>query len=242
MWKTKMKVMLLTLAGSAFMIAALPSVQAASPDAAGGDKAPAAAPASNDHGTGKAKGHTRAAKEQDGGVDGTAASDPAGPAEAEGDSQVSANSSAEAGVATKDGVEGEASADATAGVTETEEGTEISAETAATTAVSDGSEEGPDSRTVSVNKEITTKFGEKSMSMSMTFATLEDGTRVKTKSRARAMALETPGITKAEARSQADVRVQGEFGSEDAAVSEPDAATGDGMFDSPAISEANGAD
>mgnify|MGYP003571218210 CR=1 FL=1 len=206
-----------------------------------GEKGKSEAPAETDHtptakgetAPGKALGKGNSAAERGGSTRGgdTVSGD---------GGSVSAASGAEAAVETDDGVEAQAVSDAKAGVSEDESGTAVSAETTAETSISEGPDEALSSRTQSVSKDITTPFGERSISRSMTFTTLEDGTKIKTMSHAKAMALATPGVTKASAGSRADVHVQDEFGGEDAAVSGMGPGTADDLMDSPAISEANG--
>jgi len=241
MRRIRLRMLLLALTSAVpITLAAMPG-QAAAPEDKGKADAPAeaaeASAAQEDAVPGKAQGHARSAAKRGGGVsngDGLGGDAP----DSDGGS-VSANSGAQAGVSTDDGLEAQAASEASAGVTEGDSGTTISAETTADTSVSTTTGEEIDSRTVSFSKDITTRFGERSMSRSMTFSTLEDGTKVRTKSHAKAMALDTPGITKADARSRTDVRVQGDFGTEDAAVSGSDPDMTDSTLDSPAISEAN---
>lgn len=209
------KLLLLALASAVPISLGAPSIQAA----AAKDKGAAAAPA--DAAPGKAKGKSQRSADLEGNA-----------------VDVSAESAAEAGASTDD-VEAHAAAEGAASISEDDGGASVSAETTADTSVATTSEGEVASKTRSFDKEITTKFGERSMSRSMTFVTLEDGTKVKTRSHAKAMALDTPGITKADTDSRADVRVQGEFGTDDAAVSGSDPDPADSTLDSPAISEAN---
>ncbi|WP_193368326.1 hypothetical protein [Pelagibius marinus] len=141
---------------------------------------------------------------------------------------------------TEDEVEAQAVSEAVAGASAEGAGTAVSADTAADTSISGGSGDALSSRTLSFSKDITTPFGRRSMSRSMTITTLDDGTKVKTMSRAKAMALATPGVTKATASGRADVRMRDAFGGEDAAVSRGHAGAAGGLMDSPAISETPG--
>mgnify|MGYP006969370438 CR=1 FL=1 len=152
---------------------------------------------------------------------------------------VAAESSAAADVSTSSGVEADAASGGQATAGAGQQPGVAEAESFADTAVHSDDSAATASKTRTFSKEIDTKFGAVSLSRSMTTTVLEDGTRVKAKARSRAMALDTPGVTKTTSRSDAEVRVRDLPAFDEGAVSEANPSPGQDDFSSAGFSSAD---
>lgn len=159
--------------------------------------------------------------------------------ESESDSTATADSTADAAVTTENGIDAQASSAAAAEASRDADGTSSVAADASTDAsVAVETEDGATAKTKSSSKSITTKFGAMTIARTTTHVVLDDGTRVKARARAKAMALATPGVTKADSKTSADVTIHSsDF--ETMAGLESESTTPDSSPDTAGISEAN---
>jgi hypothetical protein len=125
-------------------------------------------------------------------------------------------------------------------VSEDDAGTAVTADASADTSVAVESEQGFTTKSKSTSKSITTKFGAMTIARTTTHVILEDGTRVKATARAKAKAIATPGVTKVDSRTRADVDIHGGSATEGMADDPQGGTTSSGAWiESAGISEAN---
>jgi hypothetical protein len=155
----------------------------------------------------------------------------------------SADSTADASVGTADGIAAEAGAAASAEAVNGDAGPSVSTTADADASVAVESDQPHTAKTKSTSKSVTTKFGSLSIARTTTHVVLDDGTRVRASAHARALALATPGVTKADSTTRASVDIHDGAAAEASAIEDGAAASTGGASatwnDPAAISEAN---
>lgn len=155
----------------------------------------------------------------------------------------SADSTATASAGTADGIDAQAGAAASAEAVNDDAGSSVSATADADASVAVESDQPHSAKTKSMSKSVTTKFGALTIARTTTSVVLEDGTRVRASAHARALALATPGITKADSSTRASVDIRDGGAAEAAATADGATASIGGTVetwnDPAAISEAN---